>query len=117
MVETVLSCLILIIFFFGFLEFFQIIRGDIYVQKIAREAAREVAITGSIEAGREKSREIAEQYFKEKNAVKIDLRKDDSAVICQTEYKHKLFKIFSREGYGKEVTLHGEAIFAYWDRT
>jgi len=117
MIETVLSCLLLIVFFFGFIELFHVIQSDIYVQRIAREGAREASLTGDTAIGRAKAEELVRQYFGTANAARIDMEvTQDSAVICTATYKYKPFKMLSQNGYKREVILNGQAVFPWWDR-
>jgi len=114
LVETLCACLVLTIIFAGLTEIVLLMQDQIGVIRVAREGARETALTGSIEAGEEKARQVASLYLKTPVEVTITVVNagDLDNVVCNVTTVHRpLFNILRGGG----VVLHEEAIFHFKD--
>lgn len=116
LIELVISCLVLIIFFYVCAGTWFLIRDKVYLHKVARNGAREaVIIGGDVEAGRNKAYNAAQQFFGSQ-ALKVDISIDryDSykfhSVTCSVSYRHPVFG-----NLGREVDLHDRATFGWQD--
>ena len=113
LIETVFSCLLLMLFFYAFLEMFFMIQSDRYAIIIAREGAREAGITSSISTGEAKARDLALQYYGSLENTTIKCEKNGpSGVSCVVTHKYKPLKSFTSSS-GMGVNLHGAAIFPF----
>lgn len=106
MIETVFSCLLLMLFFIGGVSILNMVRTSLYVNRIAREGAREAAITDSISAGEAKARDCADQFFKTSST--ITLTNNGGNVICKVIHPEKAF--------GKVVNMGAQAVYPWWDQ-
>ena len=114
LIETVFSCLLLMLFFYAFLEMFFMIQSDRYAIIIAREGAREAGITSSISIGEAKAKDLALQYYGSLENTKIIKCKKNgpSSVSCVVIHEYKPFKSFTSSS-GMGVNLLGTAIFPF----
>lgn len=106
--------MIFTIIFAGMTEAVLLIQDRIGVIRVAREGARETALTGSIEAGEEKARRVASLYLKTPVEINITVVEagDLDNVVCNVTTVHRpLFNILRKGG----VVLSEEAIFHYKD--
>lgn len=121
-VELVLSCFILIIFFYACTESFLLIRDKLYLQRVVRDGAREaVIVEGSEDAGIAKARASAKRFFGSR-ASKVDIkmeRYDANRVhtrTCVANYPHPVLGPLSEKIFGsKEVVLGAKATFGWRD--
>lgn len=121
LIELVMSCLILMVFFFACVEVIWMVRDNVYLHRVAREAAREAAITGDINEGYAKAHDVAGMYFGNQN-VGVSLERHDAyrshTVVCLATYQHKFFGNFSKEALGgKGVTFSARAVYGWKDFT
>lgn len=121
LVELVMACLVLMVFFFACVEVAWLIRDDVYLQRVARDAAREAVLAGSLDAGYAKAADRARMYFGgNAGDVRVSLERHDSyrshSVVCTATYPHRFFGWFSKNALGgKGVTLSARAVFGWWD--
>lgn len=118
LVELVFVCMLLVIFMLGTIEVINLIRADIYLEKIAREGAREAAITNSILIGKLMAEDNAGQYFASSQPV-IALYTNDTAgktanVVCDVSYHYKYLYFLNKNGIGG-TELNAKAIYPWWD--
>lgn len=114
MIELVFTCLILVVLMLCAVEVINIIRADIYIYKIAREGAREAAITKDLDAGDNMAQDCIRQYFATtKPSVHSYINKDKN-VIYEIFYSHKHFSFLNKTGYGG-VDLNARAIYPWGD--
>lgn len=120
MLETVAICMVLVICLMGFLEIFTIITTSLHIQKVAREGAREAAITADKETGKRKALDVAEQCLKtEKPQIDLytsTLNGQEANVTCSVTVDYKYLKHITPKGVGGS-TLHAEAIYPWHDET
>jgi hypothetical protein len=122
LVETAAAFIILTLFFFGMIEMFGLVRDSILLNRIAREAAREVAITGSDAAGLARATDLASQYFgRYGGSVHVEFTHYDGyqrhSVTCKVTYPHKVLNVL-RNAMGRgEVDLSAKAVFGWYDFT
>ena len=118
MFEMVVSMLILVGFFFSCIEVFSVVKDRIYIQKIAREGAREASLTGKLEPGQGKAQDCARQYFNSKNVhisvEKITNNNGDINVACYVTRPHQPFSFLNQNGMGV-INLEAQAIYPWWD--
>lgn len=118
LVELVFVCILLSMFALGTIEVINIIRADIYIKKIAREGAREAAITSSTEAGKRMAEDAAGQYFvSSKPAIAIytnQVAGKTANVVCNVSYNHKHFYFLNNNGLGG-MELDAKAVYPWWD--
>ncbi len=118
LIELVASCLVLMVFFFACAETWFLVRDKLYLQRIARDGAREAVIVGgSIGAGRDKAEDDARQFFGSRaSKVNIDMDRHDSyrfhSVTCSVSYPHP---VFGNLVSGGEVNLNARATFGWKD--
>ncbi|WP_027718972.1 TadE/TadG family type IV pilus assembly protein [Desulfovirgula thermocuniculi] len=121
LVELVMACLVLMVFFFACVEVAWLIRDDVYLQRVARDAAREAVLAGSLDAGYAKAADRAQMYFgSNAGDVQVSLERYDApqrhSVTCVAKYPHRFFGWFSKDILGgKGVTLSAVATFGWWD--
>ncbi|NPV30539.1 MAG: hypothetical protein HPY58_13015 [Firmicutes bacterium] len=122
LIELVFSCLILVIFFYACTEVFLLVRDKLYLQRIARDGAREAVIVGGSEsAGTAKARARAQQFFGNRaSKVDVEMKRYDGdrvhAVTCVVSYPHPVFGPLSEKIFGsREVTLSARATFGWRD--
>jgi len=121
LVELVAACLVLMVFFFACVEVAWVVRDHVYLQRVARDAAREAVLAGSLDAGYAKGFDRAKAYFgRYAGDVKISLERYDSgqshSAVCVVTYPHKFFGWFSKNALGgKGVMLSARAVFGWWD--
>lgn len=121
MVETVLSCLLLLVFFFACVGVWQMVRDKLYLERIARDGAREAVMVGSLDAGRAKAEDRARQFFGSRwREVQIDLTRRDEHrlhyVTCTARFTRPLVGPAAGKLLGVgEVTLGGKAVFGWKD--
>lgn len=121
LVELVMACLVLMVFFFACVEIAWLIRDDVYLQRVVRDAAREAVLTGNLGAGYTKAVDVARMYFgRYSGDVNVSLKRHDSgqshSVVCTATYPHRFFGWFSKNALGgKGVTLSARAVFGWWD--
>lgn len=118
LVELVFVCIFLTMFMLATIEVINIFRANIYIQKIAREGAREAAITNNIEAGKRMADDAAQQYFVS-SEPSIVLYTNQAAgkaanVVCNVSYDYKPFYIFNNKGIGG-IELDAKAVYPWWD--
>jgi Flp pilus assembly protein TadG len=120
LVELVFVCVFLMMFMLGTIEVINIIRADIYIQKIAREGAREAAISGDTEAGRRMAEDAAQQYFGSSQPTVLlytnQSTGDIANVVCDVSYDYKFFFFLNNNGLGGR-SLDAKAIYPWWDET
>lgn len=122
MLETVISILVLVMFFMASIEVFQLITTRIHLEKIAREVAREMAQNGDLGesyarymAG-EKFNSIANQYFPgNKPNYNITIDSANNYVLCVVSYGYKPGKYLFRDGMGA-IVLDAKAFYPWFDR-
>jgi Flp pilus assembly protein TadG len=99
-------------------EVINIIRADIYIHKIAREGAREAAITKNTETGKRMAEDAARQYFNSsKPAVVLYTNQsagDTANVVCDVTYDYKYFYFLNNKGLGGKE-LDAQAVYPWWD--
>lgn len=120
LIELVISCLILVIFFFAAIETWSIIRDKVQLQRVVRDAAREAALVGSISAGEQIGRDRAQQYYgPNASRVQIHLQEyiqpQSSLVVGTATYQRIIFGQLSRDLFGMEVMLSARAVFGWKD--
>lgn len=123
LVELAAACVLLMAFFFASIETVFLIRDSMYLHRLARDAAREAVITGSIAAGERKGRDLANMYFGQKGSkVHLEFRRysgyGTQSVTCVASYPHQVFG--ERAGWmlGEwEVNLVARATFGWHDFT
>lgn len=116
-VEAVLSMIVLLVLFFAIFEIALLLRDAVYVNRIARETAREAAITADISAGEAKGRYLSDLYFKGKN-VNITTKIDGNVVVVRVKMRHVFFGDFTKRLFnGGGVDIGGEAIYPWHDNT
>lgn len=118
LIELVASCLVLIVFFFACAETWFLVRDKLYLQRIARDGAREAVIVGgSTSSGEDKARDDARQFFGSRaSKVNIQMDRYDSSrfhsVTCSVSYPHPVFgNLIS----SREVNLSARAVFGWRD--
>lgn len=122
LVETAAAFIILTLFFFGIIEMFGLVRDGILLNRIAREAAREAAITGNDGAGYAKAADMARLYFgRYAGAVGVEFTHYDGyqrhSITCKVTYPHKILNVL-RGAMGRgEVNLSAKAVFGWYDFT
>jgi Flp pilus assembly protein TadG len=120
LVELAFCLIILILFFYAFFETVYLIRDVVYVNRIAREGAREATLTGSLGAGKAKAEDCTLQYFSSINGTVIILDTSSSSgsidnVICTVSHEHRPFEKLTEKGIGRVVNLNAEAVYPWWD--
>jgi len=120
LVETVLSALVLVVLMFAVVEVAWLLRDNVYLQRVAREAAREAALVGDLGAGYARGKAASEMYFGDPEAVGLRLDAVKSGreryVVAQVFYSHRFFGWFSKQMLGgKEVIMSGRAVFGWYD--
>lgn len=121
LIELVMSFLVLVTFFFACVEIMWLVRDNVYLHRVAREAAREAVITGSISEGYAKARDMAGMYFGNQD-IGVSLERRDAyrnhTVTCLATYQHRFFGTVSKEALGgKGVTLSAKAVYGWKDFT
>ncbi|MGQ9498553.1 MAG: TadE/TadG family type IV pilus assembly protein [Desulfotomaculales bacterium] len=118
MVETALAFVVLLFFTLVCVDLAYLIADKVHLQRVAREAAREAAITNDVGAGKSKGMDLAGMYFG-KNAHKVMLdvqdKKEGNArfFTATAGYRHK---VFGGDFLGWEgVSLGAKATFGWWD--
>jgi len=119
LMETVIAMLVLLVLFFAIFESAYLIRDDLYLQRVAREAAREAVLTGSVAAGYAKGRDVAAMYFPGRN-VALELREQGSGrehvVIARATVMHKFLGQYAVKLFGSEgMRLGARAVYGFWD--
>lgn len=115
MIELVFTCLILVVLMLCAVEVINIVRADIYIHKIAREGAREAAITNSLENGNKMAEDCARQYFtSSKPSINSYVSKNKN-VVYDVFYSYRHFSFLNKTGYGG-VDLNARAIYPWWDQ-
>ena len=120
LVETVLSALVLVVLMFAVIEVAWLLRDNVYLQRVAREAAREAVLTGDLNAGYAKGRAVSEMYFGSPGAVSLRLEtgREGQAryMVAHALYPHRFFGWFSKKMLGgREMILSARAIFGWYD--
>lgn len=114
-VETVLVMLILIILFFAIFETAILIRDDMYIQRIAREAAREAALTGDVSIGYLKGLDAGKMYFPGRE-IRLELKVDGEVVIVRAYVEHLFLGKYSIDFFGEGgMTLGSRAMYKWQD--
>lgn len=114
-VEAVLSMIILVTLFFAIFEIALLLRDAVYIERVARETAREAAITADTNAGEAKGRYLSDLYFRGKN-VSIKTKVDGDVIVVRTSVRHAFFGDFtSRLFNGGGIELGGSAIYPWHD--
>lgn len=114
MYEAALSSLLLIILLLGFIELFMLSATIIDTHKIAREGAREAALTGSIESGQAKAEDCVNQYFRGQAVALVytnSVGGKDVNVVCTVSKPYKPVKFLD----GVEVDINAEAVYPFQD--
>lgn len=119
LMETVIAMLVLLVLFFAIFESAYLIRDDLNLQRVAREAAREAVLTGSVTAGYAKGRDVAAMYFPGRN-VTLELREQgygrEHVVFVRATVEHKFLGQFSVRILGSEgMRLGARAVYGWWD--
>ena len=120
MLEFVAACLVLVVIFTGITETALLIKDRIYLQRVARDGAREAAITGSIEAGRYKAQDRALQYFRNNKAyIDITTRRYGNVeyITCNATYPHSLATGLGKMLTEREVMLNAQAVYGWYDKS
>lgn len=118
LIELVASCLVLTVFFFACAETWFLVRDKLYLQRIAREGAREAVIVGGDEGtGRDKAEDDARQFFGSRaSKVNISMDRYDSyrfhSVTCSVSYPHPVFGKYLGVW---EVNLNARATYGWKD--
>lgn len=118
LIELVVSCLVLLMFFYVCTETFFLVRDKMLLERIARDGAREAALTGDTGTGREKAHDRARQFFgKRASEVTVELERKErngaEVVICTVGYGHP---VFGNLGLSiGEVRLGARAVFSWKD--
>jgi len=112
--EAALSSLLLIILLLAFMELFSLTVNIIDAHKIAREGAREAALSGDINSGQKKATEYSKQYFKE--GAKVSVYTNSSGgekinVVCVVTKPYKPIKFLD----GIEVNVDARAVYPFQD--
>jgi len=96
MVETVFACMILLLIFAGMTEIVFLVRDEIGVIRVAREGAREAALSGNLSAGTARAYEVAAMTLLSRPRVEMTTEAAGGAtdVICRASYAH--YPFFSR---------------------
>ena len=120
LVEFAVSCLLLVVFFFGMVEVWSMVRDKVYLQRIVRDATREAAVTGDVSSGYGVAQDRARQYFGQAaNRCIVILETDEQPgshlVIGEGKFGHRPFGSISEKLWGKEVTLRARAVFGWYD--
>lgn len=110
-VEMAMACMVLVLLFLMFMETFFLVQGKIYVVKIAREGAREAAMTSDIEMGRTAAINYAGQILKK--PVQIDISDKNNTVTCDVTYTHHVCQYLANGGLSYD--LSSRAIYP-WGR-
>lgn len=112
--------LILMILFFAVFETAVLIRDDMYLQRVAREAAREAALTGNLYAGYAKGRDMAAMYFSGKNVtISLDQRGSgrNAVVVARAEMFRPFLGGYTERLFGERgIKLGSVATYAWHDR-
>lgn len=98
----------------GFIELFLLTATIIDVHKIAREGAREAALTGSIKSGQAKADDCSQQYFNGDAAVLVYTNivgGKEVNVVCAVTKPYRPIKFLQ----GIEVNIDAEAVYPYQD--
>lgn len=115
MLETVFACILLTMIFAGMTEVFLTVRDQISIIRIAREGAREAALSGSLSAGESRAREVASINLNKSPVIDIKaetLPTGVQNVICKVSYEHTPFiDILDLGGW----TLNAEACYHFKD--
>lgn len=116
LIELVVSCLVLIAFFYVCMGTFFLIRDKMYLERVVRDGAREAAITGDLVKGKEKAEDRATQFFgSNSSAVTVSMDQEErngaEVVTCTASYMHPLF---GGRSIG-EVKLNARAVFCWKD--
>lgn len=118
LVELVFVCIFLTMFMLATIEVINIFRANIYIQKIAREGAREAAITNNIEAGKRMADDASQQYFVSSqpsvNLYTNQVSGKAANVVCDVSYNYKPFYLFNNNGIGG-IELDAKAVYPWWD--
>lgn len=109
MVEAALCFILLVMLVLISVEILSLIRLEIYSNRIAREGAREAALTGNISAGTSKARALSQQYLGGKAQVSIN--NDDNIVVCNVNCKTTVFKYI----HSGEMNISAKAIYPWQD--
>lgn len=116
-VEAVLSMLVLLVLFFAIFETALIFRDAVYIERVAREAAREVALSGNKDSGYAKGKAVATMYFGAR-PVQIDVKIESTNVIVKVSVVHPVFGDFTKRLFGQGgVQLGAQAIYPWHDTT
>lgn len=118
LIELVFVCILLMTFVLGTIEVINIFRANIYIQKIAREGAREAAITNDIEAGKRMATDIAQQYFSSKPSITLHTNQvtgETANVVCNVSHNYKCFFFLNQNGLGG-MNLNAKAVYPWWDK-
>lgn len=108
-VEAAVSFPILIIMALALLEIMLLTSTIINTHKIAREGAREAAITGSIEAGINKAEDCSQQYFGGESI--ISLHDNDGNVVCMVTTPYLPIKFTD----SIKINIDAEAVYPFQD--
>ncbi len=111
MIELVFTCLILVVLMLCAVEVINIVRADIYIHKVAREGAREAAITNNLDAGRNMAEDCIQQYFAT-NKPTVHPYPNNNNIVFEVFYSHKHFSFLNKTGYGG-VDLNARAIYPW----
>lgn len=112
--EAAISSLILIILVLGLIEILLLTFTIIDVHKIAREGAREAALTGSIVSGQQKAEDCSQQYFNGDAAALVytnTVGGEKVNVVCAVTKPYRPVKFLD----GLEVNINAEAVYPFQD--
>lgn len=116
--ELVISCIVLLLFFFATVEAWSIIHDKIQLERIVRDATREAALMGDVSSGQAVGQDRAQQYFgTNASRVHITLSASGDFVTGRAEYKHPVFGNLRGDNGVAEVKLSAQAMFYWKDQT
>jgi len=120
LLESVMAFMVLTLLFFGLIEMFGLIRDGLAINRIARAAAREAAVTGNVAAGRALAADMADQYFGPRaGSVRVEFERYDGyrrhSVTCRATYPHMVLNVFRNVMGRGEVNLSARAVFGWYD--
>lgn len=108
-------CFLLTTFMLATIEVINIIRAEIYIHKIAREGAREAALTSNVGAGKQMADDATNQYFvSSKPTTTVYKSQGEANVICEVSYNYKPFYFLNNSGLGG-IELNARAVYPWWD--
>jgi len=118
LVELVFVCIFLTMFMLATIEVINIFRANIYIQKVAREGAREAAMTNDTQAGKRMATDVSQQYFvSSKPSIVVYTNQaagKEANVVCDVSYNYKPFYLFNNNGIGG-IELDAKAVYPWWD--